>query len=144
MQNHPSGPITSPKHSSQMAKEHGGLHIPAPASLALESRQSLLPLVCFFKHCRKLFRSTGCLLRASADVQVILLLPEFREGKPLLKSKCQQDNKESWSDSKGLCLSLLKVMSTPKTQMSVVCWCGRTRVTPIGITITWLEAWPFQ
>lgn len=39
----------------------------------------------FIKHCSEWFRSTGYLLKALADVQVLLLLPELRESKPLLK-----------------------------------------------------------
>lgn len=118
MQNHPTGPITSPKHSWHMARENGGLCTPAPASLALERSPSLLPSGMLFQTLQQTVPEHRILLKAPADVQVVLLLPELRESKFLLKSKCHQVNKESGSNAKGLCLSLLKAMPFPK---SVVC-----------------------
>lgn len=121
-------PPHRPHHITQTqlarGRGHGGLRTPAPASPALERKavKHFCHLVCFFKHCSERLRSTGCLLKALADVQVILFLPELRESKSSMKSKCHQVNKESGSDVQGFCLSLLKVIPVSKTQKSAACW----------------------
>lgn len=59
MKNHPTSPITSPKHSWPMARQHGGLCIPAPASLALEISPSLLPSGMLFQTLQQIIQEHG-------------------------------------------------------------------------------------
>lgn len=102
-----------------MAKEHGGLC--TAANLALESSPSLLPSAVLFQTLPQTIQGREASLE-NAGRCAGYTASELGESKPLVKSKCHQVNKESGSDTKGLCLSLLKVMPFPKAQMNVVCW----------------------